>query len=120
MAMASSRSNRKRSHHEVEDGDECLPISKRINSLHIEGQSHAVFPQPNGNHVHIFAGVHENAVAGGVESVTDASHQQDLNNPSYCHNHDLNNSESLRHHPVNGQAISQLHNINNMHNSCGD
>lgn len=31
--------SRKRSHDDIDDGDECLPISKRINSLHIEGQS---------------------------------------------------------------------------------
>ncbi|GFR66279.1 hypothetical protein ElyMa_000224600 [Elysia marginata] len=39
--MASLGFSRKRSHEELDDGDECLPISKRINSLHIEGQSTA-------------------------------------------------------------------------------
>ncbi|RUS88497.1 hypothetical protein EGW08_003755 [Elysia chlorotica] len=39
--MASLGFSRKRSHDDVDDGDECLPISKRINSLHIEGQSAA-------------------------------------------------------------------------------
>ncbi|GFO12904.1 hypothetical protein PoB_003940900 [Plakobranchus ocellatus] len=37
--MASLGLSRKRSHDDLDDGDECLPISKRINSLHIEGQS---------------------------------------------------------------------------------
>ncbi|XP_005100688.1 uncharacterized protein LOC101853702 [Aplysia californica] len=49
--MASSIGvNRKRSRDDLEDGDDCLPISKRINSLRIEGQTPGISAQ-NSEHL---------------------------------------------------------------------
>ncbi|CAG5129754.1 unnamed protein product [Candidula unifasciata] len=70
--MAAARSPWKRLHTDLEDGDESLPISKRICSLHIESQTQGVCSQssqgapPQGLDV---------AGAAGSSFVANASHQ---------------------------------------------
>ncbi|XP_059156572.1 uncharacterized protein LOC131941355 [Physella acuta] len=91
-----NRSGRKRSHHELEDGDESLPISKRINSLHIEAGSQ-VFSQmsPNESHARSYPASSINSVGGNTHF-----EQQANGLPMAC-NGNLNNAACT---PSNGAA----------------
>uniref|UniRef100_A0A2C9LLD4 Uncharacterized protein n=1 Tax=Biomphalaria glabrata TaxID=6526 RepID=A0A2C9LLD4_BIOGL len=103
-----SRSNHKRSCQELEDSDECLPISKRINSLHIEGQSNLVIPQLlDRRGANEFDGFSKNGAGSGSPSLREASIQQNFpqsHNLEYANGrnihdvHDMNSVGSVNNH----------------------
>ncbi|KAH9502514.1 hypothetical protein Btru_068880 [Bulinus truncatus] len=116
--MHSIRQSLKRNSHELEDSDECLPISKRIHSLHIEGQSSILIPQLQArnadNDIRTFAGFPESGAGPCSPAPGEATIQQHFVQSSFPDRFEYSNGASMviRIPPVNGHEIPAPHHMN--------